>query len=105
MEKLRRKVELAIEKQLKEKQIYCHAHYQDLARDYMEFFDIKTMLQADIKERGVSVKWNNGGGQEGYKKNDSVTELIKVNKQMLTILYDLGIRPADLKVTEDEEEL
>lgn len=105
MNKLRRKIELAIIKQLKEKQVYQFAHYRDLVEDYMKFWDFKNMLQEDIEERGVSIYWCNGGGQEGYKKNESIAELLKVNKQMLTILYDLGIRASDLKVVEKDEEL
>ena len=105
MDKLRKRIERAIIKQLKEKQVYQFAHYQDLVQDYMKFWDIKNMLQADIEARGVSVYWCNGGGQEGYKKNESISELLKVNKQMLTILYDLGIRASDLKVVEEDEEL
>lgn len=105
MYKLRRKIELAIINQLKEKQVYQYAHYQDLVNDYMKFWDFKNMLQKDIELRGVSVKWSNGGGQGGYKKNESISELLKVNKQMLTILYDLGIRASDLKVVEEDEEL
>lgn len=105
MDKLRRRIQLAIIKQLKEKQVYQFAHYQDLVNDYMKLWDIKNMLQDDIETRGVTIYWCNGGGQEGYKKNESISELLKVNKQMLTILYDLGIRASDLKVVEEDEEL
>lgn len=105
MEKLRKKIENAITRQLKEKRIYQFAHYQDLVKDYMRLWDIKNMLQADIDARGVSVYWCNGGNQEGYKKNESISELLKVNKQMLTILYDLGIRASDLKAVEEDEGL
>lgn len=104
-EKLRRRIELAIIKQLKEKKIYQYAHYQDLVNDYMKMWDFKNMLQKDIENRGVSVYWCNGGGQEGYKKNESISELLKVNKQMLKILLDLGIRASDLEVVEEDEEL
>lgn len=104
-EKLRRKIELAIIKQLKEKKIYQYAHYQDLVNDYMKLWDFKNMLQEDIDKRGVSVYWQNSETQYGYKKNESISELLKVNKQMLTILYDLGIRASDLKVVEEDEEL
>lgn len=104
-EKLRKKIELAIINQLKEKGIYQYAHYQDLVNDYMKMWDVKNMLQVDIEERGVSVYWCNGGGQEGYKKNESISELVKVNKQMLKILLDLGIRASDLKAVEPDDEL
>lgn len=103
--KLRRKIELAIIKQLKEKQVYQFAHYQDLVHDYMKFWDFKNMLQEDIEERGVSVYWQNGKNQHGYRKNDSISELLKVNTQMLKILYDLGVRASDLEVVEEDEGL
>lgn len=103
--KIRRKIELAIKKQLKEKQVYQFAHYQDLVNDYMKFWDFKNMLQEDIKERGVSIYWQNSETQFGYKKNDSIGDLIKVNTQMLKILFDLGVRASDLEVDEEDEEL
>lgn len=105
LEKLRKKIERAINKQMKEKQLDKHAHYKDLVKDYLAMWDIKNKLIEDIEERGVSIYWCNGGGQKGYKKNESISELLKVNKQMLTILYDLGIRASDLEVVEPDEEL
>lgn len=102
---LRGKIEKAIIEQLKEKQVYKYAHYQDLVRDYMKLWDFKTMLQDDIDKRGVAIEWRNSETQYGYKKNDSVSELLKVNTQMLKILYDLGVRASDLEVDEPDEEL
>ena len=66
--------------------------YSDLIADYMELWVTKTLLQEDIQLRGVSVEYNNGGGQTGRKKNESVDQLLKVNAQMLKILSDLGIK-------------
>lgn len=103
--KLRRKIELAIINQLKEKDIYKFAHYQDLVNDYMKFWDFKSMLQEDIDKRGVSILWQNSETQKGYRKNDSISELLKVNNQMLKILYDLGVRAMDLEAVEEDEEL
>ncbi|SET55794.1 hypothetical protein SAMN05660297_02757 [Natronincola peptidivorans] len=105
LEKLRKKIERAINKQMKEKKIDKHAHYKDLVKDYLSLWDIKNKLIQDIEFRGVSIKWSNGDSQGGYKKNESISELLKVNKQMLTILHDLGIRASDLKVVEEDEEL
>lgn len=103
--KLRNEIESAIVKQLREKQVYQFAHYRDLVDDYMKFWDFKNMLQKDIEERGVSILWQNSETQKGYKKNDSISELLKVNTQMLKILYDLGVRASDLEVVEEEDEL
>lgn len=67
-------------------------HYEDLIEDYMALWNIKNRLIDDIKERGVSVVWNNGK-QHGFKKNDSISELNKTNAQMLKILSELGLKP------------
>ncbi|WP_018249843.1 P27 family phage terminase small subunit [Orenia marismortui] len=69
-------------------------HFLDLIEDYMALWDIKNELIADIREKGVSIKYQNGENQFGYKKNDSVTNLHKTNGQMLKILNDLGIKPS-----------
>ncbi|PKG24010.1 P27 family phage terminase small subunit [Niallia nealsonii] len=71
-------------------------HYRDLVEDYMALWDIKNNLIADIRERGVAVVWTNGK-QSGKKKNDSVNELNKTNKQMLTLLSELGLKAANLE--------
>jgi len=82
-----------------------HAHYTSLIDDYMTLWEIKNGLKEDIKERGVAVKWNNGGGQKGVKKNDSIAELMKVNAQMLKILSEMGIRGADIEQVDEDEGL
>lgn len=79
--------------------------YVDLINDYMSMFEIKNKLLADIKKRGVSVEYNNGGNQKGFKKNDSITEMTKVNTQMLRILSDLGLKASELEVVDDDEEM
>lgn len=79
-------------KQLEENETYGK-HYEDLINDYMSLWDIKNRLIEDIKDRGVSVEWNNGK-QSGKKKNDSIPELNKTSAQMLKILNDLGLKPS-----------
>jgi len=69
-------------------------YYIDLVDDYMALWDTKKKLIADIKERGVTVKYQNSETQWGYKKNDSVDQLVKVNQQMLKLLDALGIKPS-----------
>ncbi|CRZ34599.1 P27 family predicted phage terminase small subunit [Herbinix hemicellulosilytica] len=69
-------------------------YYIDLVNDYMELWDTKKKLIADIKDRGVTVKWQNGANQWGHKKNDSVDMLVKVNQQMIKLLAALGLKPS-----------
>lgn len=70
-------------------------YYINLVDDYMHLWVTKTLLIEDIETRGVVVDYDNGGGQKGQKKNDSVQELNKVNTQMLHILDELGLKPTD----------
>lgn len=73
----------------------------DLVNDYISMWNIKNKLIADVKSRGVSLKYKNGENQYGYKKNDSVRELTTINSQMLKILNELGIK-AKVEVDEDD---
>ena len=91
--------------QLKERGLEQKSHYISLIDDYCRLWDVKNLLFDDIKKRGVNVEYNNGGGQKGYKKNDSLSELTKVNGQMLKILSELGLRGADVVAKEEEVEL
>ena len=42
--------------------------FEDLIEDYMDLWITKNLLLDDIKTRGVSVRYDNGGGQRGHKK-------------------------------------
>ncbi len=79
--------------------------YTDLVDKYMDFWDTEIALIEDIKQRGVVVAYDNGGGQRGYKKNDSIDQRIKVNAQMLRILDSLGIKPVGNYMDGDDDEL
>lgn len=68
-------------------------YYIDLVSDYLSLWDTKNSLIEDIDTRGVITTYNNGGGQSGVKKNDSVEQLVRVNKQMLSLLDNIGIKP------------
>lgn len=79
-------------------------YYADLIDDYMDMWITKVLLITDIKERGVNSEYNNGGGQRGIKKNESVDQLIKLNAQMLKLLTEIGISPSQKDVDFDDEE-
>ena len=80
----------------------CGQYYTDLVEDYMSFWVDKQLLTDDIQARGVVVTYNNGGGQSGKKRNDSIADKIKVNVQMLNILNALGIKPAPADGDDDD---
>ena len=80
-------------------------YYVDLVEDYMNFWDTKNLLADDIKERGVNSVYNNGGGQTGMKRNDSIDQSLKVNGQMLKLLDSLGIKPVRQGGDDGDEEM
>lgn len=71
-------------------------YYLDMIDNYMSLWCTAKALQDDIKIRGVTVKWDNGGGQKGIKKNESIAELNKTIQQMTKLLEALGLKPTDL---------
>ena len=80
-------------------------HFEDLVNDYLSLWEIKEKLIKDIKKKGVSIMYQHGKDQSGYKKNDSITELNKTHAQMLKILSELGLRPSGEPATEDNLEM
>lgn len=78
-------------------------YFLNLVDDYMAFWDIKNGLIQDVQKRGVMVKWENGEKQSGHKKNDSISELIRVNTQMMKILQQLNIKAAMLQEEPEED--
>lgn len=81
------------------------SYYTDLIEDYMDMWVSKNLAIRDIQKRGVMVGYNNGGGQCGKKKNDSVDVQIKLNAQMLKILSELNIKPSQGDGADDGDEL
>ena len=77
--------------------------YIDLVEDYISLWEIKNKLIGDINERGVTIEYQNGREQWGYKKNDSISELNKTSTQMLKILSELGLKPEPVPDNGDDE--
>ncbi len=80
-------------------------YYTDLIDDYMDMWVTKSLLINDIKERGVNSEYNNGGGQKGIKRNESIDQLIKLNAQMLKLLTEIGIKPSQQDGDENGNDL
>src|SRR5690625_485018 len=82
-----------------------NSHYRELIKDYLFMWDTIQELKLDIKEKGVSVFWQNSETQFGYKKNDSIREMTTVSQQMLRILDKLGIKPSKAEEVDDDGEV
>ena len=72
-------------------------HYSDLINDYMGLWDVKNALFDDIKLRGVTYKDLSSVGISMQKNNPSVKELVTVNKQMLSVLKELGLSTSNAR--------
>lgn len=69
---------------------------EDLLRDYITMYDTKCKLAQDIEDRGVSLEYDNGGGQKGRKSNPSIDLMNRTNAQMLKLLDTLGLKPSKM---------
>lgn len=67
------------------------AHFENLIDDYLFLFDTKTKLQEDIQDRGVAYKTTSASGYPITKQNQSVKDLVAVEKQMIALLKELGL--------------
>lgn len=93
----------SLQDQLRKKQADISA-FNDLLDDYMAMYDIKKKLRADIRKRGVAYETQSASGKAKItKQNQSVKDLVAVNKQMLMILEKMGLT-TDKTIKGDEDE-
>lgn len=86
----RAKIKASLIKQLEVKKANV-PHFNDLICDYMVLYDTKKMLQKDIKNRGVSYETTSANGFTIIKQNQSVKDVVAVEKQMVSLLRELGL--------------
>lgn len=79
-------------------------HFYDLICDYLTLHDTKKALQKDIKERGIAYETTSASGYKITKQNQSVKDLVAVEKQMLAILKELGLTTSEPTGAEDVNE-
>lgn len=93
----------SLREQLRKKQADISV-FSDLLDDYMALYDIKKKLKLDIKKRGVSYETQSASGKATIvKQNQSVKDLVAVNKQMLLILEKLGLT-TDKTIKDDDDD-
>lgn len=95
-------IEKSLKKQLDDKGATVN-HFTDLINDYLSIWDVKNALVDDIKTRGVTFTDVSSTGIPMMKNNPSVKELVMVNKQMMSILKELGISTTDIGVDDGDE--
>lgn len=78
-------------------------YFVNLVEDYMSLYETKELAKAEIEKKGVMIKYQNGKNQSGYKKNDMIEVILKINAQMIKILDKLRINiDGDLGFDDDE---
>ena len=78
-------------------------HYIDLIRDYMGMWEVKTELLDSIRERRVATKTLSPIEIMMQKSNPAFKDLVMVNKQMLSLLKELGLSTSNIGDGEGEE--
>lgn len=76
---------------------------EDLLKDYITMYDTKCMLAQDIEDRGVSLEYDNGGGQKGRKSNPSIDLMNRTNAQMIKLLDALGLKPSKMTLRSSDD--
>lgn len=99
------KIKKSLIAQLQAKRAFV-PHFYDKICDYMELYEIKKALQKDIKDRGVSYETKSANGVDIVKQNQSIKDLVAVDKQMLAILKELGLTTdAPTGISDENEDL
>lgn len=95
----------SLKEQLRKKQADISV-FNDILDDYMTLYDVKKKLKTDIKKRGVTYETMSASGKAKIvKQNQSVKDLVAVNKQMLMILDKLELTTKETIKGDDDEEL
>lgn len=95
----------SLQEQLRKKQADISV-FNDLLDDYMALYDIKKKLKLDIRKRGVSYETTSASGKATIvKQNQSVKDLVAVNKQMLMILDKMQLTTGQTIKDDDDDKL
>lgn len=95
----------SLQEQLKKKQADISV-FNDLLDDYMSLYDIKKKLKTDIRKRGVAYETTSASGKATIvKQNQSVKDLVAVNKQMLMILDKMQLTTGQTIKDDDDDKL
>lgn len=78
-------------------------YYTDLVDDYMTMWDVKNQLADDLKQNGAVRIKNFANGTSTPENSKSTDQLLKVNAQMLKLLENIGIAPAQVEDDDDDE--
>ena len=57
----------------------------------------KNEYNEDISQKGVTIVWQNGDKQSGYKPHPLCSEVVKITEQIRKLLAELKITPASMK--------
>lgn len=77
--------------------------FLSIVDDYLAMWDTKNELIKDLRTHGSVLREEVNGVLCRYKNNPSVKELVMVNKQMLSLLKELGLSTSNVGGDEDED--
>lgn len=77
--------------------------FLDQVDTYMELWDIKRSLKADIRKKGTSYEEISTAGNPIWKSNPANRDLVSVSRQMTAILRELNITTDSIEAEDDDE--
>lgn len=78
--------------------------FLDQIETYMDLWEIKKELKADIKKRGTGYEEISTKGELIWKTNPQNKDLVAVSRQMCAILKELGITTNEIEEDFGEDE-
>lgn len=67
------------------------AHFLGLIDDYIFYYKQEKKLQAEVRNKGMTIKATSASGKEYDKENPAYKAAALCNKQKLAILRELGL--------------
>lgn len=79
------------------------AHFMSLVDDYVFMFDQVQKMKKSIRQDGAEYEAVSAAGKKYMKENPAIKNLIMYNKQMISLLRELGLSTDEGSEPEDDE--
>lgn len=103
VERKRKAVLKSLMEQLERKKAVT-AYFTDMVEDYMSLWEIKEKMIKDVAENGLIIHRVNGNGIDCEIDNPFVKQIPNYNKQMLSLLKQLGLETNNVIADTDDED-
>ena len=94
--KLRKKIKEELQDKIKKRNDPDSIDYKlSLVDDYIHMWEVQQLMYLNIDKRGIEVPYYDRSGNLCFKKNDFVSAISTLNKQMLSLLNEMNLKADD----------